>query len=157
MKTIKHLSIAIFLFAISLNITSFKLTEDESQLKWFTNIELAKAQAKLEHKTILMSFSGSDWCVNCMRLDKTLFQSKTFESYAKENLILVKVDFPSKKKNKLSKPLQAHNDTLADKYNKKGVFPLTLLLTADATQLGTMKTALNSADAYITHLKTIIK
>jgi len=157
MKTIKHLSIAIFVLSISFSITSFKLGEDEPELKWYTNMELAQVQAKLEHKTILMSFSGSDWCVNCMRLDKTLFQSKAFEIYAKANLILVKVDFPSKKKNKLSKPQQSLNDALADKYNKKGVFPLTLVLTADASLLGTMKIALNSADAYITHLKTIIK
>ena len=98
MKTIKYVSLTIFLFAISFSITSFKLAEDEPELKWFTNIELAKTQAELEHKTILMNFSGSDWCVNCMRLDKTLFQSKAFESYAKENLILVKVDFRLKRK-----------------------------------------------------------
>ena len=42
--------------------------------------------------------------------------------------MLVNADFPRLKKNKLAKELQKQNEKLAEKYNNKGTFPLTLLL-----------------------------
>jgi hypothetical protein len=39
------------------------------------------------------------------------------------------------KKNQLSKEQQEANDRLADRYNPKGTFPLTLLLTAEGKVL----------------------
>ena len=81
-----------------------------------------------EHKFILLSFSGSDWCGPCIRLHKEVFGSNAFEQLANEKLILVNADFPRYKKNQLSVSQQKINDALAEKYNKKGEFPLTVLL-----------------------------
>ena len=39
-------------------------------------------------------------------------------------------DFPRYKKNQLPAPQQKINDALAEKYNRKGEFPLTVLLNA---------------------------
>ena len=88
----------------------------------------AKAIAKKEHKHILLNFSGSDWCGPCIRLHKEILGSDAFQKFAAVNLVLVNADFPRLKKNQLSRQQQKNNDALADQYNSKGDFPLTLLL-----------------------------
>ncbi len=102
---------------------------------WQTDFEKAKVQAATEHKLILLNFSGSDWCLPCMRLHKEIFGSSNFENFASDNLVLVNADFPRLKKNKLAKPLEQQNEALADRYNKEGKFPFTILLTADGKVL----------------------
>ena len=97
---------------------------------WLTDFDEAKLQAEKSHKMILLTFSGSDWCVPCIRLHKEVFESPVFEKYAEDNLILVNADFPRLKKNRLSKEQTSKNEHLADQYNRYGSFPLTLLLDA---------------------------
>ena len=63
-------------------------------LDWQTNLEKAIAEAKTENKTVLVNFTGSDWCIWCKRLSSEVFQQKDFKNYAEKNLILVKLDFP---------------------------------------------------------------
>ncbi len=46
-------------------------------------------------------------------------------------MVLVNADFPRKKKNIPSDEIVKRNEALAEKYNKEGSFPLTLLLNAD--------------------------
>lgn len=95
---------------------------------WGTDFSAAQKRAKEENKYILLSFSGSDWCIPCIRMHKEIFDSKEFTELANEKLVLVKADFPRLKKNKLSKEQTKLNNGLADRYNKEGSFPLTLLL-----------------------------
>jgi thioredoxin-related protein len=98
---------------------------------WGTDFDKAKLQASTEHKFIVLNFSGSDWCGPCIRLHKEILDSDVFLSYADKNLVLVNADFPRQKKNQLAKVQQQQNDKLADRYNSKGNFPLTVLLSAD--------------------------
>ncbi len=98
---------------------------------WETDFNKAKQSAQTEHKYILLNFSGSDWCGPCIKLHKEIFETEAFDQYAKENLVLVKADFPRLKKNQLTKDQQTKNDQLAELYNKEGKFPLTLLLAPD--------------------------
>jgi thioredoxin-related protein len=99
-----------------------------SFINWHYNLDEAKATAKKEHKHILLNFSGSDWCGPCIRLHKEILGSETFQKCADAKLVLINADFPRLKKNQLSKAQQKINDALADQYNSKGSFPLTLLL-----------------------------
>ncbi len=155
MKKNKIISVLLVLGIIFTINSSF--TEVESELNWLTNFEQAKAQAEKQDKKILMNFSGSDWCANCMRIDKTLFQTEEFKNYAKKNLVLLKVDFPARKKNALSKEQQNHNDKLADKYNKKGMFPNVVIVDSKGEVLGNMNHPLNSTSDYINNIKEIIE
>jgi len=98
---------------------------------WETDFNKAQQSAQTEHKYILLNFSGSDWCGPCIKLHKEIFETEAFDQYAKENLILVKADFPRLKKNQLTKDQQTKNDQLAEQYNKEGKFPFTLLLAPD--------------------------
>src|SRR5690242_9963236 len=94
---------------------------------WETDFSKAREMAQADHKLIVLNFSGSDWCGPCIRLHKEIFESQSFTSYANDHLVLVNADFPRLKKNQLSKEQEAKNDQLAEKYNKEGKFPLTLL------------------------------
>ena len=133
---------------------SFSLT---SELSWLTNLDSAKTTAANEDKVILLSFQGSDWCGNCMKLEKSLFESAEFKGYAEKELVLLKADFPMKKANKLSKELTAHNDDLASKFNKKGSFPLVIILNSQGEKIGEMTHPLPSTEDYLNNLKGILK
>ena len=91
-------------------------------------LENAKEQATENKELILLNFSGSDWCIPCIKLHKEVFESDAFNSYAADNLVLVNADFPRLKKNGLSKEQEKRNEVLADKYDKQGHFPYTVLL-----------------------------
>ena len=95
---------------------------------WLGNFNTAKIEATKEHKLILINFSGSDWCGPCIRLKNEIFESNVFEEYASNKLVLVRADFPREKKNQLDPEQVKRNDTLADKFNPDGKFPLTLLV-----------------------------
>ncbi len=100
-------------------------------LQWETDYETAKKIAKEKHQLILLNFSGSDWCAPCVATKRDYFENEAFKSMAAKNLVLLNADFPRKKKNQLSAEQAKKNDALAEKYNKQGNFPLTLLLDAD--------------------------
>ena len=119
---------AIALFVLFSSFTPGTIT-------WGTNFDKAKQQAAAEHKFIVLNFSGSDWCGPCIRLHKEILDSDAFLSFADKKLVLVNADFPRQKKNQLVKAQQQQNDKLADRYNDKGNFPLTVLLNADGKLL----------------------
>lgn len=98
---------------------------------WQSDFERAKADARQEHKLILLNFSGSDWCGPCIKLKKDVFESDAFGAYAADHLILVRADFPRLSKNQLDKRQTTHNEALAETYNRQGKFPFTVLLDAD--------------------------
>jgi thiol-disulfide isomerase/thioredoxin len=105
------------------------------QPAWHYNLSEAREIAGKEHKHILLNFSGSDWCGPCILLRKDVLDNAAFLQTAGSLLVLVNADFPRMKKNQLSKEQQALNDQMADRYNAKGEFPLTLLLNADGKVL----------------------
>ncbi len=102
---------------------------------WRTDFSRAKEEAKEKNRNILLSFSGSDWCIPCIKTRKEIFEKEPFTKFAETNLILVNADFPRLKKNRLSKELTRQNEALAEQYNKEGVFPCTLLLDANGKVL----------------------
>lgn len=93
---------------------------------WLTDFSKAKEVSEKEQKKIVLVFSGSDWCGPCIKLDTDIWQSSTFKEYANDNFVMLKADFPRKKKNKLSQELQLHNDQLAETYQAQ--FPLVVVL-----------------------------
>lgn len=97
-------------------------------VKWLGDLQLAKSEAAASHKCILINFSGSDWCGPCIRLRREILESSVFTDYAAPNIILLRADFPRKKKNQLDLNQVKLNETLAEKYNPEGKFPFTLLV-----------------------------
>lgn len=108
-------------------------------VQWEPDFENAKKIAKEDHKLILLNFSGSDWCGPCIVLRRDYIESEVFQKMAKDNLVMVNADFPRKKKNQLSPEQVKKNEALAEKYNKEGFFPYTLLLDASGKILKSWK------------------
>jgi thioredoxin-related protein len=98
---------------------------------WGDNLETALSDAKQNHKMVLLYFSGSDWCGPCIKLKQEVLETTDFQTFSNEHLNLVRADFPRMKKNQLSKEQTAYNEKLAEKYNPKGKFPLTVLINSD--------------------------
>ena len=117
-------------------ILAFILTGSVSAQNWLTNIEEAKKLAQNEHKPIILVFEGSDWCAPCKKLERNILSSSEFQNFAKEHLVLLKADFPRRKKNRLPEAQQQHNDALAAQYNPEGIFPTVLVLDAQGNVLG---------------------
>jgi thiol-disulfide isomerase/thioredoxin len=104
-------------------------------ISWHYDLREAENLAQKEHRHVLLNFSGSDWCGPCIRMHKEIFEKDVFLQMADSELIMVNADFPRMKKNQLPSHQQDLNNAMADKYNPKGKFPLTLLLTADGKVL----------------------
>ncbi len=128
-----------------------------SAQNWETNIDKAKNRAALENKNIILVFSGSDWCIPCMRLEKNIWESADFISYSKEHFIMLRADFPKKKANALSKDQQADNDKLAETYNKDGLFPYVVILDKNGKIKGSTGYKNNTPAEYIALLHSIEK
>jgi len=99
------------------------------------DLDEAESDAKQNHKLILLEFSGSDWCIPCIKMEKEIFQKESFIKYSKDHLVVVHADFPRLKKHQLPKEQAEKNEKLAEKYNKEGSFPYTVLLDADGKVL----------------------
>ncbi|GAA3603616.1 hypothetical protein GCM10022396_21160 [Flavivirga amylovorans] len=103
---------------------------------WNTNFEDAKKMAEKKEQNVILVFSGSDWCAPCIKLEKEVWSSQVFKNYAKEHYVLLKADFPRRKKNALHKDIQKQNNQLAERYNKNGYFPLVVVLNKNGDVLG---------------------
>lgn len=121
----------IFLVLILLGNTSFFQAQN-----WITDFETAKSIAKTEHKSIVLVFQGSDWCAPCIKLEKEILSTATFQEYANEHFVMLQADFPRRKNNKLSEQQQAHNNALAETYNKNGFFPYVVVMDAEGHMKG---------------------
>jgi thioredoxin-related protein len=139
---------------ITIVLSLLSLSVFSQEVHWLNNIDSAKTLSTENRKIILLKFSGSDWCANCKRLDHFFFETEEFKKFATEILVLLEADFPLRKKNKLSDEQQAHNDQLANKFNKQGDFPLVLILNDQGKLLGKIDTRQNDIQAYFTQIKT---
>lgn len=115
---------------LSLSIAAAFGTASEG---WLTSYAEATKQSKKTGKPILANFTGSDWCHWCIVLHKEVFAKKEFTDWAKKNVILLELDYPSRKK--LAASLTKQNDDLARKYEIRG-YPTVLFLKADGTKIG---------------------
>jgi len=102
---------------------------------WFTDLPKAQAKAKEEKKMVLMDFNGSDWCPPCKALRKNVLNNQTFLDFAKNNLVLVDVDFPNYKQQ--TEELKRANKALASRYKVNG-YPTVVVLSSDGKELKKM-------------------
>ncbi|MCX6982126.1 MAG: thioredoxin family protein [Verrucomicrobia bacterium] len=99
---------------------------------WLTDLPKALEQAKAQKKMVLIDFTGSDWCPPCKSLHKTVLTSVEFSKFAKDNLVLVELDFPKSKPQ--TPELKAANQELSKKYAIRG-YPTVIVLDADGKEL----------------------
>ncbi|MGB5818824.1 MAG: thioredoxin family protein [Saonia sp.] len=124
---------------------------------WKKTYAEALTHAKGEDKPIILVFSGSDWCAPCKKLERNIWQSEEFKSYAIANYVLYNADFPRKKANKLPVEKAVVNKQLAAVYNPKGHFPLVVVLDRQEKILGKASYEKVSPTKYIALLNSFIK
>jgi protein disulfide-isomerase len=81
---------------ITLLLVVGSLTVQAQDLVWHTDLNKAMEVSKKSKKPLLLFFTGSDWCGWCMRLQKEVLQTPEFAVWAKENVVLVELDYPRK-------------------------------------------------------------
>ncbi|WP_458626785.1 thioredoxin family protein [Winogradskyella sp. PC D3.3] len=145
----KRTIVALAVIILSINTTMAQ--------EWQTDINVAKEIAAKESKPIILVFQGSDWCAPCIKLDREIWSTDTFINYAKDHYVMLKADFPRRKKNALSDAQTQANALLAEKYNKQGYFPFVVVLNANGNVLGENSYKKTTPEAYIKELNAFTK
>jgi len=133
-------------------VTLFSAAAEEPQ--WMTDLPKAQAKAKAEKKVVMLDFTGSDWCGWCIKLHKEVFSKPDFAKYAKDNLVLVEVDFPQQKKQ--TEELKKANAALQEKYKIDG-YPTIIVLDAEGRKLGETGYVEGGPKAFIAELEKLRK
>jgi protein disulfide-isomerase len=125
-----------------------------SEAVWLTNYESAARQAAAEKKLLLLDFTGSDWCSWCIRLDREVFSQAEFLAYAKDHLVLVKLDFPRQKPQTEAEKQQ--NERLSEKYKIEG-FPTIIVLDPKGEKVGELGYEEGGAKAWLASLEKVTR
>lgn len=139
----------------SLSSTNSKVeAQDYQPGEWLVNYSQALELAEEYKKPILINFTGSDWCIWCKRLSKEVFSEKDFIDYARENLILLKLDFP--KSIQQSSEEKRQNESLANQFGIQG-FPTILILDSKGKEIARTGYQPGGSEQYVKHLRSLIK
>lgn len=79
-----------FQIAILTSVLSTVLRAD-STIFFEGSFEAAQLQAKASNKILLLDFTAK-WCLPCRWMEKTIYNEESFHGFAKQNLIILKVD-----------------------------------------------------------------
>lgn len=97
---------------------------------WSDDLAAALAKAKAENKSVLVGFTGSDWCQPCIMMRAEVFSKPEFVAAASEKFILVEIDMPKGDEETAKK-----NQPTLEKFKVDG-FPTVLLLDAAGQEFG---------------------
>ncbi|WP_411826339.1 thioredoxin family protein [Luteolibacter sp. AS25] len=142
MKAITHLAVAT-LGAVAMSASAFAKTPEG----WQDNVDAAIELAKKENKSVLLEFTGSDWCPPCIMMQKEVFSKKDFYTKASEDFILVHLDFPNG-----DPELKEKNQPVAEKYAIEG-FPTVILLDSEGKEFDRFfASEFPKVDPFLAHL-----
>ncbi|MDD3050695.1 MAG: thioredoxin fold domain-containing protein [Candidatus Cloacimonetes bacterium] len=122
-------------------------------INWLHNIEEAIEIAGEKNLSVFIHFTGSDWCIWCKRLESEVYQQQDFMEYAKENLVMVMLDFP--RSIEQTEAVKSYNRKKATEYGIKG-FPTVILLNSEGTKIAQTGYQQGGSVNYIQHLKTLL-
>jgi thiol-disulfide isomerase/thioredoxin len=103
---------------------------------------------------VFIHFSGSDWCGWCIKLRKEVFSKPEFESYAKSNLVLVRIDFP--RRTNQPPAIQKSNQKLAEQFQVQG-YPTMVLLDSKGEKLGAVSYGHGGARQFVADVDKIAR
>jgi thioredoxin-related protein len=115
MKHIHRIGFFLLFFATGLVAQDIK---KEEALVWHTDIMKANEVSVATNKPIFAFFTGSDWCGWCKKLQRDVFAKADFVKWAKDNVILLELDFPRGKQ--LPPELAQQNYSLQQTFGVNG-------------------------------------
>jgi protein disulfide-isomerase len=121
---------------------------------WIDDYKMAQAICHQQKKNMFISFEstdGSDWC---QQWEKEVYKTPTFKDYAKDTLVLLKVDFP--KTTTQPAALMEQNRNLADMYAIRG-YPRMIILNPLGQKIGECGYMKGGATAFVPALKKILQ
>jgi protein disulfide-isomerase len=123
-----------------------------AEAEWLTDVHVALDKAAAQHKYVMLDFTGSDWCGWCKKLKAEVFDQSEFIAFAKENLVLVEVDFPHQKQ--LSAAQQEANNALARTYEIRG-YPTIIFIDSMSRKVGQAGYMAGGPKTFIANLEKI--
>lgn len=136
-KTLLFAAAILFLgvTAFTLRAKEDKTTKNDqaNDLAWLTDATKAGELSKETGKPVFAFFTGSDWCGWCMKLQRDVFAKQEFKTWAEDNVVLLELDFPRRKK--LPPALAQQNNELRNLFRVSG-YPTIWMFTlapADST------------------------
>lgn len=127
-------SILFFAFAF----IAFISFSQKEELTWHTDLQKAISISQKEKKPIMLFFTGSDWCGWCHKLQKEVFFQDPFKKWAKDNVVMVEVDFPSKNGEAYKKQtdeIRQQNNLLQQQFSVRG-YPTVWFVKPEKTKEG---------------------
>jgi thioredoxin-related protein len=119
---------------------------------WLVDFEKAKAQAAKEEKSILMEFTGSDWCPPCKALTANVLSKDVFKTEMPKNFVLLKIDSPRDKSKQTPEEIEQYK-VLSAKYGIQGVPTIFLADAKGRPYYQTVGYSGDPADKYVANLK----
>ncbi len=116
------------------------------ETEWHTDISKAITLSNKTHKPLFLFFTGSDWCGWCMKLQKEVFKTPEFEKWAKDNVILVELDFP--KRTPQPDELKQQNAQLNNFFKVRG-YPTVWITDVVMTSEGKIQFAPRGSSGYV--------
>jgi protein disulfide-isomerase len=147
----------ILLLSVSTLVT---WSQTATTLSWYTDVSLASQAAAAENKPMLLFFTGSDWCGWCNRLQREVFNTPAFTTWASSDVILVELDFPRNKV--LPQNIMEQNQMLQQQFGVQGyptVWFVNVTKEADKLNLAPLSSSgylQGGPEVWITNAKAII-
>ena len=116
------------------------------------DFEKAQAQAAKEGKSILMEFTGSDWCPPCKALQKNVLSKDVFNTEMPKSFVLLKLDSPRDKSKQTPEEIEQYK-VLSAKYGIQGVPTIFLADAKGRPYYQTVGYSGDPADKYVANLK----
>ena len=124
---------------------------DESEaiaVRWETSIDTAVAEAERSGKSIMLWFTGSDWCKYCVKLEKEVFHTREFNEWYGDKIVPVMLDFP--RQSSLAPELEKQNEELKERYVRIVTsYPTALFVNPDGEVIGKLGYIPGGADNWI--------
>ncbi|MCB1213643.1 MAG: thioredoxin family protein [Chlamydiia bacterium] len=119
---------------------------------WTTDYQQALDEAKRSNRSLVLFFTGSDWCTWCKKLEQEVLDTREFVNATKNRYVFVMLDFP--RRSKQNKALVDQNRALRDRYSVRG-FPTLLVLDSQERVLGELGYQKGGATPFLARLDSL--
>ena len=126
-----------------------------AELEPLTDLGLAVERAKAEKKLVFVEFTGSDWCIPCIKFEQHVMGDAKFVEFVAKRLVPGRLDIPYRKN--IDAELKRRNEALAEKHEVK-IYPTFLILDAEGGEVGRREGYLGEqAGEFVKILQRIIR